>query len=67
MPRYSVNVSDQTSHNLQTWIGRKGLTITAGIHRAIGVWTFMLDEEAKGNRLAVVEPDGTVRKVNLLG
>lgn len=67
MPRYSVNVSDQTSHNLQTWIARKGISVTAGIHRAIGVWVFLLEQQEAGNQIAVIKPDGTtVRKVNLL-
>lgn len=66
MVRISVNVSIETAERLKGLTGRKGLTITEGIRRAVTVWKFIEDEAAAGNDLAVIEADGSVRKVVLL-
>jgi hypothetical protein len=64
--RLSVNVSPETAGHLKALTGRKGLTITEGIRRAITVWKFVEDEVAAGNELAVIEKDGAIRKIMLL-
>jgi hypothetical protein len=64
--RLSVNLSFETAEAFRSLIERKGLSISEGIRRAIAVWKFVEDEKASGNQLAVVEPDGQVRKVVLL-
>ena len=64
--RLSVNLSTETAETFKTLTGRKGLTITEGIRRAIAVWKFVEGETAAGNTLAVIEADGSVRKVMLL-
>lgn len=51
---------------LKALAGRKGLTVTDGVRRAITVWKFIEDELAAGSTLAVIEADGSVRKVILL-
>ena len=64
--RLSVNLSFETAEILKALIERKGLSISEGIRRAIAVWKFLEDEKARGNQIAVVEPDESVRKVILL-
>jgi Ribbon-helix-helix protein, copG family len=64
--RLSVNLSLETAEVFRTLIERKGLSISEGIRRAIAVWKFLEDEKARGNEIAVVEPDQSVRKVVLL-
>jgi hypothetical protein len=64
--RLSVNLSVESAETLRTLIRRKGLTITEGIRRAIAVWKFVEDENSNGNQLAVIEQDGSIRKVVLL-
>jgi Ribbon-helix-helix protein, copG family len=64
--RLSVNLSFETAEIFRKLIERKGLSISEGIRRAIAVWNFLEDEKSRGNEIAVVEPDETVRKVVLL-
>lgn len=64
--RLSINLSTETANAFKELIGRKGLTLTEGIRRAIAVWQFLEDETSKGNEVAVIKEDGTVRKVILL-
>jgi hypothetical protein len=64
--RLSINLSAESAETLRTLIRRKGLTITEGIRRAIAVWKFVEDENSSGNQLAVIEQDGSIRKVVLL-
>jgi hypothetical protein len=64
--RLSINLSTETADAFKEIIGRKGLTITEGIRRAITAWQFLEDETSKGNQIAVMEQDGSVRKVVIL-
>jgi hypothetical protein len=64
--RLSVNLSIETDEIFKSLIDRKGLSISEGIRRAIAVWKFLEDEEARGNQIAVMEPEGGVRKVVIL-
>jgi Ribbon-helix-helix protein, copG family len=64
--RLSVNLSFETAEIFKTLIERKGLSISEGIRRAIAVWKFLEDEKSRGNEIAVIEPDESVRKVVLL-
>ncbi len=64
--RLSVNLSVESAETLRALIRRKGLTITEGIRRSIAVWKFVEDETSKGNQIAVIEHDGSIRKVVLL-
>lgn len=64
--RLSVNLSPEASGTFRELIERKGLTITEGIRRAIAVWKFIEDEAQRGNQIAVIEHDGSIRKVVLL-
>ena len=47
--RLSINLSTETAETFKALAGRKGLTITEGIRRAIAVWKFAEDEVAAGN------------------
>lgn len=64
--RLSVNLSVESAETLKVLTKRKGLTITEGIRRAVAVWKFVEDENTKGNQIAVIEHDGSIRKVILL-
>lgn len=64
--RLSVNLSPETADVFKTLSTQKGLSITEGIRRAIAVWKFLEDERSRGNEIAVLEADGTVRKVVFL-
>ena len=64
--RLSINLSTETADAFKQLIGRKGLTLTEGIRRAIAVLQFLEDETSRGNQIAVIEQDGSIRKVVLL-
>ena len=64
--RLSINLNSESADAFKALIERKQFTITEGIRRAITVWQFLEDEIAKGNEIAIVEPDSTVRKIVLL-
>lgn len=63
--RLSVNVSSKTAADLRELAARHG-SVTEAVRRAVAVLTFAEAEVAAGNRLAVIEAGGTVRKVDLL-
>jgi hypothetical protein len=64
--RLSINLSMETAETLKALVDRKGVTITEGIRRAIAVWRFVEDETSRGNQIAVIEKDESVRKVLIL-
>jgi hypothetical protein len=64
--RLSVNLNNETAQTFKALIRHRGLSITEGIRRAIAVWKFVEDETSKGNQLAVIEHDDSIRKVVLL-
>jgi Ribbon-helix-helix protein, copG family len=64
--RLSINLSTETADAFRELTGRKGLSITEGIRRAIAAWQFLEDEMSKGNQIAVIERDGSIRTVVLL-
>jgi hypothetical protein len=53
--RLSVNLSLDTAQVLKNLAKRDSITITDAIRRAIACWSFIEDELAKGNRIAVIE------------
>lgn len=64
--KLAVNISDETARTFRRLIAAKSISITEGVRRAIAVWAFVEDEIKAGNKIAVVESDGTVRNVALL-
>lgn len=64
--RLSINLSIDTVEALKELVDRKGVTITEGIRRAIVVLKFIEDETSRGNQIAVIQKDETVRKVLIL-
>jgi hypothetical protein len=64
--RLSINLSPETVEAFRELTGRKGLSITEGIRRAIVVWQFMEEEISKGNQISVVERNGQTRTIVLL-
>ena len=65
-PRSAILLLNVDADSFKEFIERKGMTITEGIRRAITVWQFFEDETAKGNEIAIIEQDSSVRKVLLL-
>lgn len=64
--KLSVSLSAESARNFRAVIKRKGLTITEGIRRAVAVWKFIEDEVQAGNRVTVIERDGSLREIVLL-
>jgi hypothetical protein len=64
--RLSVNLGPETAEDFKELTSQKGLSITDGIRRAISLWKFFEDETKRGNRIAIVYPDGTTEKVRFL-
>lgn len=67
--RLSINLAPDVAAALKKWAGAKGLSITEGVRRAIAVWDFVESERQAGNRLAVIENDGSgdrIREVILV-
>jgi hypothetical protein len=64
--RLSINLSAETAEAFRELAGRKGLSITEGIRRAISAWQFLEEETSRGNKIAVIEPDGSIRTIVLL-
>ena len=64
--RLSINLSIETAETLKALVDRKGLTSTEGVRRAIAVWKFVEDETSRGNQIAVIERDESVRKVLII-
>jgi hypothetical protein len=54
--RLSVNLAPDVADVLKFWKGRKGISITEAVRRAIAVWNFVENERDKGNRIAILEP-----------
>lgn len=69
--RLSVNLAADAMDALRWLAGRRGLSLTETIRRAISVLKFIEDELDKGNTLAIVETDREgkqrVREILLVG
>lgn len=57
--RLSVNLAPTVSEALRATAARKGLSITEAVRHAVAVWKFITDEQAKGNRVLIMEGEGT--------
>ena len=53
--RLSVNLGSGPAEALRELMASKGISATEAIRRAISVWRFIEDEQARGNRIAVIE------------
>jgi hypothetical protein len=52
--RLSVNLATDVAGALRGLVRSHGISVTEGIRRAIAIWKFVEDEQAKGNRIAVI-------------
>ncbi|MFJ2834622.1 hypothetical protein ACIO52_04600 [Nocardia sp. NPDC087230] len=61
--RLSINLAPDVADVLRKWAGKKRISATEAVRRAIAVWNFIETEKANGNRLAIVEslPGGEER------
>lgn len=60
--RLSVYLGTEPAAALRQLMASLGITATEAVRRAISVWKFVEDEQAKGHKLAVLA-DGAVREV----
>lgn len=69
--RLSVNLAADVADVLRTLAGKRGLSLTETIRRAIAVLKFVEEEVERGNKLAIVETDSggrqRVREIMLVG
>jgi hypothetical protein len=56
--RLSVNLASSVADALKSTAQAKGLSITEAIRHAIAIWKLVSDEQAKGNRVMIVEGRG---------
>ena len=61
--RLSVNLALDVAAVLRKWTKKKGISVTESIRRAIAVWNSVEEEQAQGNRLAVIERDGNKERI----
>jgi hypothetical protein len=63
--RLSVNLSPDVAEELKKYAGRKGISITEAVRRAIAVLNFVDDAQARGASLNL-EEGGTLKEVLFL-
>lgn len=61
--RLSINLAPDVAAILRDWAGRKSISATEAVRRAIAVWHFVESEKAKGNRIAVIEGSGKNERI----
>lgn len=61
--RLSINLAADVADILKGWAEKKAISATEAVRRAIAVWDFVETEKAKGNRLAVIEGEGSKQRV----
>lgn len=68
--RLSVNLSPDVAQVLRVLVGRKGVSFTEGIRRALACWKYLEEQKVLGNRIAIIETGHRggprVREVNLI-
>ena len=63
--RLSVNLSPDVAEELKKYAGRKGISVTEAVRRAIAVLSFVDDAQARGASLNLEEA-GTLKEVLFL-
>jgi hypothetical protein len=61
--RLSINLAADVAEILKRWAEVKTISVTEAVRRAIAVWDFVETERAKGNRLAVIEGEGSRQRI----
>lgn len=61
--RLSINLAPDVAGILRSWAERKSINVTEAVRRAIAVWDFFETEREKGNRLAVIEGEGSNQRI----
>ena len=56
--RLSVNLAPSVAEALKTTAAAQGLTLTEATRRAVALLKLVTEEQAKGNRVVVLEGDG---------
>lgn len=63
--RLSVNLTPQVADELKKYAGRKGISVTEAVRRAVTVLTFVDDAQNRGATLNV-EENGSLKEVLFL-
>lgn len=63
--RLSVNLSPEVANQVKAYAGRKGVSITEAVRRAIAILAFVDDAQSRGASLNV-EEGGTLKEVLFL-
>lgn len=61
--RLGVNLAADVARALRRWSAYHDVSITEGARRAIAVWNFVEQEQAQGNRVAIIEGWGDAERV----
>lgn len=57
--RLSVNLNSETADALKELASRRGVSLTEGIRRAIGIWKFVEDAQNQGSTILVDDGERT--------
>ncbi|WP_433917369.1 ribbon-helix-helix protein, CopG family [Streptomyces canus] len=65
--RLSVNINDDTADALKRLKSAKGISITEAVRRAVALYDLVDRETGSTGKLQIVDADGNVREILLLG
>ncbi|MFG1945940.1 hypothetical protein [Nonomuraea sp. NPDC048826] len=63
--RLTVNVEAETMRTLQWLAEANRLSLTDGIGRAVTLWEFLTERVARGDRIALINPGGTMQTLDM--
>jgi hypothetical protein len=63
--KITFNLPNNELEELKALAARRGWTMTTTIRRSLGLQVFVSEEEDKGNRLLIKQPDGTLQLVTI--
>lgn len=66
MTRLSVNINEETAQVFRDAAEKRGVTITEVIRRAAAYTNFLELADSRGDKILVVQPDGTTVEVKFL-
>lgn len=61
--RLSINLAQDAADILKHWAKQNQTSVTEAVRQAISIWNFVETQEAKGNRLAVIEGEGRKQRI----
>lgn len=64
--RLSVNINTETHDALKEISGKRHITITEAVRRAVSVWKFIEDSDARGETILIEQANGKYRELVIL-